>query len=247
MSKQQNWNNLLRYVKRKVGSPLNFLELSDEDIYDIVIEDVLPSLSQYIGKPVWFKLGSQHIKPGTNTSENYYTSERYIIPLPKEMAIVEVIEVYWNQYGQAGSNHELGMAQGYISMLDPRDTVMANTFIDMVKSFDIVPTFRFIPPREILFDTSLKGKDIIIECKAEHSDLSTMPSDIYFEILRPMVHSEVLDAIVAMRKKYKSIATPFGQIELNWEELKSESDQIRSTIQEKLDSLPPEILISFID
>lgn len=247
MSKQQNWNNLLRFIKRKVGSPLNFLELSDDDIYDIVMEDVMPALSQYIGKPVWFRLGAQHLKPGTPQAEDYYTSEHYIIPVPKEMAIVEVIEVYWNQYGQVGSAHELGMAQGYISMLDPRDTVMANTFIDMVKSFDIVPTFRFIPPREILFDTSLSDKEVIIECKAEHSDLSTIPSDIYFEIFRPMVHADVLETIVAMRKKYKTIATPFGQIELNWEDLKSEADQIKSTIQEKLDSLPPEILISFID
>ena len=246
MSKQQNWNNLIRYIKRKVGSPLNFLELSDEDIYDIVIEDVLPSLSQYVGKPVWFRIGPQHLKPGTESAENYYTAERYIIPVPKHMAIVEVIEVYWNQFGMAGAGHELGMAQGYISMLDPRDTVMANTFIDMVRSFDIAPTFRFIPPKEILFDTALNDRELIIECKAEHSDLSTIPSDIYFEIMRPMAHAEVLDSLVGMRRKYKSIATPFGQIEMNWEELKSEADQIKSTIQEKLDSLPPEVLIAFI-
>lgn len=247
MSKQQNWNNLLRYIKRKVGSPLNFLELSDEDIYDIVIEDVLPALSQYVGKPVWFTLGPQNLKPRTRTAHDSYSSERYIIPVPKEMAIVEVIEVYWNQYGMVGSCHELGMAQGYISMLDPRDTVMANTFIDMVRSLDVVPTFRFIPPKEILFDTSLNQKDLIIECKAEHSDLTTIPSDIYFEILKPKAHVEVLEALIGMRKKFKTLATPFGQIELNWEDLKSEADMIKSAVQEKLDSLPPEILVAFID
>lgn len=245
MSKQQNWNNLLRYVKRKVGSPLNFFELTDEDIYDIVIEDVLPVLSQYVGRPTWFKIGPQHIKPGTPEGDSHYSSERYIIPVPKEIAIVEVVEVYWNQFGMAGG-HELGMAQGYITMLDPRDTVMANTFVDMVKSFDIAPTFRFIPPKEILFDISLQGKTIIIECKAEHSNLTSLPSDIYFEFLRPLTYAEVLESIVGMRKKYKSIATPFGQIELNWEELKSDADQIKSSIQEKLDSLPPEVLIAFV-
>lgn len=246
MSKHQNWNNLLRYIKRKVGSPLNFLELSDEDIYDIVVEDVLPALSQYVGKPVWFFLGPQHLKPGTPSAIDCYTSERYIIPTPKDMAIVEVVEIYWNQYGMLGSDHGLGMAQGYISMLDPRDTVMANTFMDMVKSLDVVPTFRFIPPKEILFDTSLNGKNVLIECKAEHSDLSTIPSDFYFEILKPKAHCEVLEALIGMRKKFKTIATPFGQIELNWEDLRSEADTIKSAIQEKLDSMPPEILVSFV-
>jgi len=246
MSKShQNWNSLFRYIKSKLGSPINLLELSDKDIYDIVVEDVLPPLSQYIGQPLWIRLDKSNLKANTVEGETLLTAERYIIPVPDDYVIVDVQEVYWNNVGIGGSDLEMGSTVGY-GMSNPMDTAMASYYNDIVKSMEVVPTFQYIPPKELLIDVSLRSKSIIIECKAEHSDLSTIPSDFYYEFVRESALAHVYEAVANIRKKYKQLNTPFGQIELNWEDLETKADRINQTIQEKLDALPPDRLIEFI-
>jgi len=246
----QNWNTLLRYIKRNLGVPLNLIELTDDDIIDIVKEDVIPPLSQYVGNPVWFRLGVQNIKPGTYQSENFNYSETYILPAKENNIILtKVIECYWPQYASVDlSGMGYGLIDGIASttLMDPRDAVMANTYYDMSRMFSAIPTFTFNPPYELLIDMSLQGKDMIVEAAAIHSDLSTIPSDIYYEIFKPSCLAEVMNTIANMRKKYRSLTTPFGAIELNWEELQNRADTIKTTIQEKLESLPPDVLLNWI-
>ncbi len=257
----QNWNNILRYIKRKLGVPLNFLELTDADIKEIIVEDVLPAFSQYVGRAVWIKIGPEHNVPAMkdvqipnaddvyvdNTNNNYFMAERYIIPVPEDMSIVDVQELYWPQYfagNVANLDAEVLQSVGALSM-DPTEILINNVYSDIAKSLSTVPTFRFIAPNELLLDASLGGHHIIIECKVVHNDLSTIPSDMYHEIFKPWALAEVLDTVIQMRKKYRAMTTPFGEINLNWEELQTRYDTIMQTIQEKVDSLPPDILIAF--
>ncbi len=250
MVNMQNWNALLKYIKRNLGVPVNLIELTDDDIIDIIKDEVIPALSQYVGEPVWFRLGPQHIKPGTSREENFNISERYIIPAKENNIILtKVIECYWPQYAAVDLS---GMGYGIIdgvaatTLIDPRDAVMANTYYDMSRHFSAAPTFMYIPPFELLIDMSLQGKDMIIETAAIHSDLSTIPSDIYYEIFKEMCLAEIMSSVAAMRKKYRSLTTPFGSIELNWEELQTRADSIKTTVQEKLESLPPDVLLHWI-
>lgn len=254
----QNWNNITRYIKRKLGVPLNFLELSDNDIKEIIVEDVLPAFSQYVGRPTWFRLGPEHIIGVDDESthdvdeslfidegrRNYYMSERYAIPVPNDMSVVEVHELYWPQYfgATAGINAELIQSMGMLSM-NPMDQAILNSYSDIQKSMMTTPTYRFIPPNELLLDISLNGKSIIIETKCVHEDLTTIPSDMYHEIFKPWALAEILDTVIQMRKKYRNLSTPFGEINLNWEDLQQRHEQIMQTIQEKVDSLPPEKLV----
>jgi hypothetical protein len=135
----------------------------------------------------------------------------------------------------------MGMLQ-----MDPRDKAMMNTYSDAQRSMMVVPTFRFIAPKEILFDVTMGGRQFIVECKCVHDDLSTIPSDIYHEIFKEMALAEIIDTIVQMRKKYRTMSTPFGEIQMNWEDLQQRYDQLKSTVQEKLDSLPPDRLIDWV-
>jgi hypothetical protein len=246
----QNWNALLKYIKRKLGVPLNLIEVTDDDMVDIIKNEVIPALSQYVGNPIWFRLGPQHIKPGTFREENFNISERYIIPAKENNIILtKVIECYWPQYAAvdlAGLGYGIIDGIATTTLIDPRDAVMANTYYDMARHFSAAPTFMFIPPNELLIDMSLQGKTMIIEVAAIHDDLSTIPSDIYFEIFKEMCLAEILDTVAAMRKKYRNITTPFGSIELNWEELQTRADTLKTVIQEKLESLPPDVLLHWI-
>lgn len=231
----QNWNNLLTYIKRKLGVPINLFELTDDDIYDTIKEDVLPAMSQYIGKPFWVKIGREHLE----TTDNPNRPEIYVIPVPENIILIDVQHVYYHRDNMG----TLGIYQNMLAVLDPRDTVMTNEFLDMLSSLEAVQAFHFIPPNKIYFEKPLFGSGVILECKAQHTDLESIPSDIYNEILKPWSLAEILENVAAIRKKFRSVSSPFGQIEMNPEELEATAQNLRQTIQDKLDNMPPDHLV----
>lgn len=233
---KQSWNNLITYIKRKLGSPLNMLEYSDEDIMNIIKEDVLPAMSQYIGKPCWIRLEpSDRIE----SDDNNITYELYRINVPCDIVLVDVQEVYYHRDNMG----VLGIYQNMLSVLDPRDTVMTNTFLDMLNSLEIVQAFDFIAPNMIRFERPLSGHSVILECKAEHSDLHTIPSDYYHEILKPWCVAEIMENIAAIRSKFTTLSTPLADLNLNYEALANKAAEIKQQIQEKLDATPPDHLV----
>lgn len=233
---QQNWNNLITYVKRKLGVPLNLIEFSDDDIIHIIKEDVLPAMSQYIGKPCWIRLENCH---KIESDDSNLTYELYQIPIPCDVILVDVQEVYYHRDNMG----VLGIYQNMLSVLDPRDTVMTNQFLDMLNSLETVQAFDFIPPDKIRFERPLCGNSVILECKVEHTDLHTVPSDYYHEILKPWCVAEIMENIAAIRSKYQSINTPLTEINLNYGELAQKAQEIKQQINEKLDATPPDHLV----
>lgn len=238
----QSWNNLISFIKKKVGAPMNYLEFSDDDIRKTIVDDVLPAMSQYIGKPWWTRIGA---KDRINTAHNsaYSTPDiifdMYKIPVPDSVILVDVQHVYWNR----DNIGVMGIYQNMLTVMDPRDTVMTNEFLDMLNSLEAVQAFHFVAPDKIYFERPLLNNDVILECKIEHSDLTSIPSDVYHEYLKPWALAEIFENLAAIRKKYRTVNVPFGQIDLNWDDLESKAAQLRQSIQEKLDATPPDHLI----
>ena len=230
----QTWNKLLKYIKRKTGAPLNLLELTDNDIYEIIIEDVLPLLSEHIAKPMWIHLTSADLAE-TTSGESVRT---YNIPIPEGTTLINVVDAYYTHSTNS-------MCGEIIGLTDPRDTVMMNEFLDMVASLDTVQTFQLIYPDKIAFSKELTG-GVILKCNTVHANLSTIPSDIYYDIFRPWCVAEIKENIVNMRSKYETLTTPFGEIHLNWQKLEEDATRIREEIKTKLESLPTEHLITFV-
>lgn len=238
----QDWNSLIRYVKRKLGSPPNKLELSDDEIYEIIKDDVLPELSQFsVARTIYIRISNtDHIDP-PNSSEGI-TFELYKIPVPDDIRLIDVQEVYYNRDNMG----TLGVYQNMLAVLDPRDAVMTNEFLDMLNSLEVLQAFEFRAPDEIMFERPLLGASVILECKVEHTDLNTIPSDVYREIFKPWCVAEIMEDLASIRKKYRSVNTPFGEIGMNWEELETKAASIKETIKDKLDAMPPDHLVHII-
>jgi len=232
----QNWNTLLNYIKRKVGAPLNLLELTDDDIYEIIKEDVIPALSQYIGRPLWLRLSSSNLATVTN-AENQST---YTIPVPTDTILVDVLEVYYSS-----ASTSWGAYGNVVGVLDPRDIAMMNEFADMMSYLSVAQAYHFMYPNTISFAEQLQD-DVILECKAVHSDLSTIPGDIYYDIFRDWCLAEIKEDVLAMRSKYEGISAPFGEIRLNWQKLEQDVMTLRQKVEAKLDAMPTEHLITFV-
>lgn len=236
----QTWNDLLKYIKRKVGSPLSLLELTDDDIFDIVRTFILPKISQIIGKPFWIRVSSANLAPRNDVNFGEILPNTYKLPIPKNVIIVDIQEVYYNR-DDVGV---LGMYKSMIGVLDPRDTVMTNTFQDMLESLDTVQSFDWIPPDKVTFSEHLGGRSFICECKAVHNDLKTIPSDVYYDIVLPLTLAEIYEDLVEIRSKYSQLNTPFGPVELNWQRIEQRATELRQSVNEKLDSMPPDHLIT---
>lgn len=234
----QNWNNLIGWLKRKLGVPVAFLEYSDDDLRNIIVEDVLPDLSQYIGRPLWIRLGSKD-RLANAESDPQIAFQMYQIPVPNDYVIIDVQDVYWHRDNMG----VMGIYQNMLTVMDPRDTVMTNEFLDMLNSLEVVQAFHFVAPNRIYFERDLMDNDVILECKAEHNDLSTIPSDVYREYLKPWALAEILENIAAMRSHFKEVSTPFGQLNLNADDLMARALTLRQGIQEKLDATPPDHLV----
>lgn len=231
----QNWNHLLKYIKQKLGVPTNLLELSDQEIIDYIKENVLPEISVILHNDMLVRITDKH---RDSSGLNEYT---YYIPIPDDVTIIDIYQVYINS-----RNISVGQLTSSYMTLDPRDTVMQNTLVTMFQSLQMVQEYTFEQPNIIRFGIPIYG-EVILHCRVVYNDISKIPIDFYHEIFKRKCLAEVMLLIVAKRKKYESLSTPFGQINLNVQELQNEAQSILSEIESKLDAMPPEYLIAWLD
>jgi len=231
----QNWNALLNYIKMKLGVPSNLLELSDEQIIEYIKYNTIPEMSVYLNNDTYFRINDSH-----RESDDFHEF-MYYIPVPDDVTIIDIYEVYSNT-----RNVSIGQLTSSYITLDPRDTVMQNTLVSLLYSLQPVQEYTFIQPNIIKFGIPVMG-DLILHARSTYSDISKIPMDFYHEIFKKKCLADVMSLISTQRKKYENLTTPFGSININWQELESSMQQILSEIESKLDAMPPEYLLAWID
>ncbi len=231
----QNWNHLIKYIKQKMGVPTNLLELSDTDIIDYIKENVLPEISVYLHNDIYFRISDKD-RDSTGIYEN-----TYYIPVPDDIILVDVYEAYINT-----RNVSIGQLTSAYLTLDPRDTVMQNTLASMFQSLQMIQEYIFEQPNIIKFGIPVYG-DLILHCRSIYQDVSKIPIDFYHEIFKKKCLAEIMLLVVAQRKKYEGLTTPFGQINLNIQDLQNEAQSILTEIESKCDAMPPEYLVAWLE
>lgn len=233
----QNWSNLLSYIKARLGVKVNLIELSDKEIIEYIKEHTFPELSIQIGKTVIIKLG-----PEDRISSGQGYEYEYLIPLKDDMEIIDIYSVYISELNLPIYQ----LAHTYIT-LDPRDIAMQNEMIASIRSLMVVQDYYFEPPNILRFGKKLTGEVFFIEARCIFKDPSEIPVDFYHRIFKKKALADIMLLISAMRKKYDNLTTPFGQININWQDLENTARDILSEVYSELDAMPPEYLIAFID
>ena len=239
----QTWNNLLDYIKVKLGVPTNLFEFSDDFIQNYIKNNVLPHLSSYVSWKCWIALKSENLITDENDPDYdpLLTKVKYRIPVPANYDILDVKDLYLNT-----ANIGIGaISYGYM-LLDPRDTVMGNTYENMIKSLSAVTDYEFMRPDILILGRDIT-EDVIIECRVVHQELKTIPSDFYHEIFKKRCLGEVMLLCAAQRSKYADLSTQFGPIPINWEKMENDGKEILQEVDSLLDAIPPEYLIAWID
>jgi len=232
----QNWNNIISHIKYSLGVPYNLLELTDNDIIDFLKNQVMPEFSQYVPNRLFIKITPADQK---STNENLtYGEFEYKINIPDEIYIIGVENVFTSHAATFSENSWSSM------FVNPTDVILANNYSALRESLWIVHSFNFIPPRTITLSLSVND-GLIAEINTIHNSLETIPPDLYSGIFKKMCLSAVLKYLYNIRSKFTNVATPFGEIQLNVQDLISRSQQLDQEVQDKFNWIPPNQLLAW--
>ena len=229
----QNWNNVLEYIKLFLGVPVNLLEISDDDLVKYLKRQVLTLFSQYAPAKKFTYITSANLLPMTPGSPQF----RYRIPIEPGEYIVDIYAAYplrdisiVDTYGGALINAQMTM-----------DMVIANSYIDAVRSLQVRNTWEFIPPDTMIFDQETTACAIIYN--TPHITLDTVRPDLFHKAFKPLCLGFTKLWVASMRSKFEGLSTPFGQLNLNYDRLQTEGQTAVDNATTILEAIPPDILI----
>ncbi len=211
----QTWNDVLDFIKLKLGAKINLVELSDEELKKNISQQVLPYFSQYSPKKKFVSINSNNLIPQVKDKPRFM----YKLPVKDDDYIIDILDAY----------------------VTSSDLGINNSFIDAIKSLGIRNTWEFIPPDTLVFDVEIKFGLVVYN--VPHSDLNTIKPDIYHIIFKPLCLAETKLWIYSIRSKFEGLNTPFGAINLNFQQLAQEGMQEKEKAEQLLISLPPDKLV----
>jgi hypothetical protein len=231
----QNWNNIISHIKYSLGIPYNLLEITDDDIINFLKNQVLPEFSQYVPNKLFIQL-----TPADSTGVNNQTFHQYEYKLniPDEIYVLGVENVFFNQSSPFSENSWSSM------FVDPTDIVLSNAYTTLRESLQVVPEFNYLPPRTITLSL-LMGNGVIAEVNTIHNALDTIPPDLYNNTFKKMCLSGVLKYLYNIRSKFSNLTTPFGEIQLNIQDLQNRAAQLDQEIQDNFNWIPPNQLVAW--
>jgi hypothetical protein len=227
----QNWNNLLSYIKLKLGMKVNKLEFSDDEIINNIKSHTLPLVSQYEPHNIWIVSDFNRDKVLGPTGA--YGNQSIRIPIDTiPFEITEIEEVYYSNL----VGYNLSNLTPYF--VNPVDIAISNTFVDIFNFLQPVQTFTFIRPDILKFGLPITSDKLIIKLNVIHQDVSTLPSDIYNKIFKNLALRDTVGFVLANRQKYSNLQTPFGEVNLNVDALSALYESLDSKLIEELELIP---------
>lgn len=250
----QNWNNILNYIKRNLGAKLNLLEMSDEEILEGLQEDVMSYFSQYSPNQKYCTITENHRLPFVENSGD--TQWRYLLPIKPNEYVIDIYDVYaktgsddtpfydtkYEASGIGGNLQMHGRGTSDIFGGGIIDSVIDNQFLNIITSMTSVNTWDFAPPKTIRFDNRIIKAVVVYN--TNHTDPSTIMPDFYNIMFKPMCLGNVEKWIAALRSKYESLATPMGEVRVNWQMLDQAAERRLQEVQQRLDQILPDHFLS---
>lgn len=223
----QTWNNILGHIKRNLGAPVNFLEMSDEEIIEGIKEDVLPYFSQYSPNIKYTQLDLSNRAYSATSGQNIWT---YLIKIPQGERLVDIFDVYF------GSQADVIMSV-FQEPTDIIDRVIDSTYRDISAYVNVKNTWEFTPPNILTFDQD-PGNAFVVAYNTVHVTLDTIRPDFYDTIFKKLCLGNVQQWLCARRSKYETLTTPFGEIRVNWQKLEADAEKNKTEAQTLLDTVP---------
>jgi len=206
----------LRYINRRLGTMRQEIELTDDEMMEIVLNESLVTYSKFF--PYRYRM---LITAKDSIGGGY--SNTYLIPNEDRLEIFGIHRVYLDNVNQFG-----GTVLPIVN--DPFTSQLLNDYLSSV----ITPTtFEFQPPNIVTIRPKIEiAGSAMLEVKAVHpKHLKTIGIEMRDEFYK-LAYYDILQSLYPLRHRFESLNTPFGVIQPFLEEI----DQAEANRRELLDS-----------
>lgn len=220
-------NQVVDYIKTSLGFPLAPLEYSDQDILKVVRMESLKTFSRLVPdvKELVLDINDDNVKTGK-------INEFRIID-PDGCPILGIVNLYPTSAGLVISGHPVvGLVGGglddvanYLLQVESATTAYRYSVLN--------EDYEFIPPNIIRIMPYPTSNRLVVYEREHKPDFSTIPFEYEIDFLR-LSYCDIAIWIARTRSYMRSISTPFGDIELNADDLKSDAKEERDRIIENL-------------
>lgn len=235
-----SWNKTLTYVKSNLALPSGFIELTDAQIQDYLKITALSEFSTYF--PDWERTVVYPLidtyKVSGKTNQYYFFDE-------EGCEIINVSYCYFDITNEVWTGHPLVGAM----TLDHFKWYSLGVFKSKLfhKFSDYDKVYRFIAPNiiEILPDTASSSNFIVEFTRTQPSDLSKIPQALEMMFM-DLCLAHIMIRIGNIRSMYGggNITTPYGDIPLDGEGLRTRGDDLRQKIVEVMkEESQPDIIL----
>jgi hypothetical protein len=210
-----NPTDVLQYIELNLGASIQVLELSPDEIMEVVFTQTLPSFSTYYPNYQLIEIIPKRDKVPNRFNTFYIKCNEEILGVSKVLAE--------NYMGNSG------LPLAYYDS----DPINRQFTADLASMYLQPITFDFETPNIISVypKTNLLGA-FTIQVKTIHPrHLATIPLSMRNEFLECALY-DVRIALYPIRDRFKTINTTFGSVELFMDKLESASDD-KKTLMEK--------------
>lgn len=230
-----NWNSVLYYVKSMLSLPSTYIEKTDNELKEHIINTALSEFSSYFPDTerclVYTNLDRYKV-PGYNNRFYFFDEE--------SLPIIGIKEVFFQLQNEFISGHPVIGPMSFEGLEWFALSVLKNSMLENYTSFFM--TYKFIMPNIIeVLPSDTNSTTFLVEYERQQpSDLSklNLSLEMSFKDLA-LAHCELW--IGNLRTMYSDTQTPFGSIPLNGETLFNRGQERREKVIQLLseETQPP--------
>lgn len=212
---------VLRYLNRMLGTTVQTLEISEEEMMRIVFQESLPTFSKFFPYKYRTELSAK------DALDPKYPNI-YIIPNDDRLEILGVHNIWISNMNQYGG-----------SLLPVTSEPFAMQELNDLLSMSVAtPTFEFKAPNLITIRPKLINNDgALVELKAVHPEhMRTIPMQMRDEFLSLCLY-DVLISLYPIRHRFENYTTVYGTLTPFFEMVDSAEGKRESLLQKWQENL----------
>lgn len=232
-----NWSDILYYIKGQLALPSTFIEKADDEIQKWVKMTALKEFSDYIPDRDWAGVDPQDSRFRTGRPNEFFFFD------DEELPILGVVNYYYNESGYFVTGHDVTAPMSFSAMKEWALNVFKSNMIRKFSWWGF--TGKFIRPNIVRILPSIYEPFVIEYERLQPLDLRRIPSE-HARAFMDLALAEVQIWLGNMRSHYGDgrITTPFGEIPLNGDVLKSDGKELKREVVDQLKEVSiPGILV----
>lgn len=228
----QTWQVVLGRIHDELGSGNTKLEITDRQIIETIQLQVMPIFSSYSNITKHYKMTASHI-----ISKNPILV--YEFGTDMEYGVAEIKKLIMDS-DQTRVDQAITQ-DNYTNTGDISDYLVRQNYLQMAETTIAPNTWKFDRPNRIQLTRGISSYsdplEFIVEYGAAHISPDTIDSGLWQEFL-DMCVAYLLIKVGKIRKKFNSVTTPFGQLELNADEMIQEGNLLKQSVLDRLNRTP---------